>query len=721
VKVPGQEVWESISVRKELWSDENLVHPVETLDGDMLDTGSTLGFSIFGERDSIHRSEAHWVLRKRQLESATASLVERKWYILSPQMVMMQRWDLVTLLALVYTASVTPYEVGVLRNEPIYMKACNYCIDVIFLTDVIFNFFLAYFDTHVHQWMYDQRMIAIHYMEGWFTIDVISILPFDQILAGGGKFRSLRLLRLVRLTRILKLLRIVRAKRIASRIRFFQMFANNAVLRLCKFLGISLTLLHWTACIWAFVPELEIISRGIKDPIRDDYRFTWLGDVFCEDDENGECHDSAIERYVQSLEFAMCAMVMDFAKSSPQNLFEQIFAIVLCLIMGSVYGYMIGTVCSVVSSMDPATTEYNTTMDTLNQFLAEIRLEDDHANEVRDYFRYCRSHFRNAYYKELLQFMSPALRGMVTRHQHSVWIRQVWFFNCDDTEERTKFVTDVGLALQLEAYSPNELIIRTGDTADAMYIVQRGLVAIQGRPRGIGRFFGEDMILEGCCFTYTARVLTYLDVHALSRESLVSILEKGHFPGTKKLIHLRVNFMKFQAKIKLLVKAVKNESSYTRSNGDQLRAWRADLKKNGKDVDKRKELKANELVQSKQEEMSKKQYFQRLYQVGIQNMSNIELQNARANGTVDADAEDAPEDTRQSPLRRRSTRASMISQGVQGFKGGDEIGVKLMSVQKNVSTLREDMESRMENMERLLQMLVDEKSDPAADLPKPAE
>jgi len=41
---------------------------------------------------------------------------------------------------------------------------------------------------------------------------------------------------------------------------------------------------------------------------------------------------------------------------------------------------------------------------------------------------------------------------------------------------------------------------RHGDTADATDIsralVQRGIVGVHGRPRGIGRFFGEDMILE---------------------------------------------------------------------------------------------------------------------------------------------------------------------------------------------------------------------------------
>ena len=64
----------------------------------------------------------------------------------------------------------------------------------------------------------------------------------------------------------------------------------------------------------------------------------------------------------------MCAMVMGFARSQPQNEVEQMVAIALCMVMGCVYGYMIGAVCSAVSNMDPATTtEYNTKMDLLNK------------------------------------------------------------------------------------------------------------------------------------------------------------------------------------------------------------------------------------------------------------------------------------------------------------------------------------------------------------------
>ena len=368
---------------------------------------------------------------------------------------------------------------------------------------------------------------------------------------------------------------------------------------------------------------------------------------------------------------------------------------------------MIGTVCSVVSSMDPATSEYNQTMDQLNQFLSEIRLEEDHANEVREYFRYSRSHFRNQYHKRLLMFMSPALRGMVTRHQHSVWIRQVWFFNCNEDEERNRFVTDVGLSLVLEAFSPNELIIRQGDVADKMYIVQRGLVGVNGRPMGIGRFFGEDMILEGSCFTFTARVLTYLDVYSLSRVDLVRVLEMGHFPNTKKLISLRVLFMKFQAKIRLLVKAVRAADTYVRHTPDDIRYWKEELRNRGKDAGRRRELSDAEENMSAEQQNAKGSNFMKLYKLGLQHMSEVELQNARVNGCLDEEDEEptivgSADSSPSKLMQRKSSRMSVLSPLTGSAKklmargSDDRINSRMDSLSKSVGALRGARAARLE-------------------------
>ena len=66
----------------------------------------------------------------------------------------MKRWDAIIAVALVYTATITPYEVAFLDTKPgsrmsadlptfpIYLV--NLLIDIIFFTDLCFNFNLIY-------------------------------------------------------------------------------------------------------------------------------------------------------------------------------------------------------------------------------------------------------------------------------------------------------------------------------------------------------------------------------------------------------------------------------------------------------------------------------------------------------------------------------------------------------------------------------------------------
>ena len=72
------------------------------------------------------------------------------------------------------------------------------------------------------------------------------------------------------------------------------------------------------------------------------------------------------------------------------------------------------------------------------------------------------------------------------------------------------------------------MVFREGDVAGAMYIVIRGMCAMQGRVITGGKFFGEDMIMGGRRLA-DCRALTFLDVYELEKDSLDSILEDGKY------------------------------------------------------------------------------------------------------------------------------------------------------------------------------------------------
>ena len=77
---------------------------------------------------------------------------------------------------------------------------------------------------------------------------------------------------------------------------------------------------------------------------------------------------------------------------------------VVCFVLaGSIYAYVIGAICGIVSQMDPATQHYNQTMDQLNGFMEEIHLPQEQRNDYRDYFTFCKHKFKVEYYLNLLE------------------------------------------------------------------------------------------------------------------------------------------------------------------------------------------------------------------------------------------------------------------------------------------------------------------------------
>ena len=55
-------------------------------------------------------------------------------------------------------------------------------MDLLFLMDILVVFNTAYYDDDVDL-VDDRKQIAKTYVKGWFTIDLLAIIPFDKIIS----------------------------------------------------------------------------------------------------------------------------------------------------------------------------------------------------------------------------------------------------------------------------------------------------------------------------------------------------------------------------------------------------------------------------------------------------------------------------------------------------------------------------------------------------------
>ena len=202
-------------------------------------------------------------------------LKRRGMFLLNPHSTFNQWWDVATILALIFTMTVTPFEVCMVDtppDEPINgLFIANQVVNCIFVIDMVFIFFLPYKEQGKEAtWIKSHRRIASRYLRSWFVLDVISVFPFDIFTRIGvfGDMNSatlspslLKMPRMIRLLRLLKLVRVVRASRIFSRWEHSFGF-KYATKSLFFWVGIITLTLHWCACAWGLVAQLMGSQRS---------------------------------------------------------------------------------------------------------------------------------------------------------------------------------------------------------------------------------------------------------------------------------------------------------------------------------------------------------------------------------------------------------------------------------------------------------------------------
>jgi len=468
--------------------------------------------------------------KKKQImrwqNNATIKGFQESPYLLYPKYLFMQRWELVLAVAVLYTATVTPYEVafatvGVDTPSGLTSFIVNRIVDLFFFFDLAFiNFNLAYMDKSIGSgmWVVDRAKIVKRYLRGYFILDVVSTIPFGMIVLviGDSSLEKLKLLRIIRLVRITKLLKLLQTGHV---IKFLeQTGVSFNVLTLIKFVIGVLFIAHWLACGWHAVVRFE---NHIDN--------NWVNTYFS--NFPGQENPTHWQIYLASYYWALVTMTtIGYGDINPTTDIERVYEIFAMLVGTSVFAYVVGSLVTIVSNMDRKSNEYHEFMDHLNEHMLEMNLSEDLKNKVRKFFTFQQSSNDMGRYRQILSQLSPAIRGDVARAHCGKWLNLIPFFH----EAPIQFIQGIALRLDLETYPQSETIQVEGEQCEQMCIVQRGLVGGKGRVFNTGKVFGEILSGPGVN-TYSARALTYTDVYTLSRVDLERTCQQ--FPVMRQRLH----------------------------------------------------------------------------------------------------------------------------------------------------------------------------------------
>ena len=471
--------------------------------------------------------------------------------IISPKSKFSQRWDVLMILLLLYTAIVTPFEVAyIAESVPELLIFLNRLVDLCFFTDIIINFMLAYEMEDEGLWIVDHKLIAKRYVKSWFLIDLVSTVPFDVIANSGASndpdaseaLQNLKVLRVIRLFRLIKLARVLRASRIFKRWET-KIAMSYAMQSLIKFVIVVVVTTHWLACFLRLIVSLEINFDDKGQPLN----YLTRNDID---------KDTEWQQYLVGTYWALMTITtIGYGDIELYTDGEKVIGMFAMACGGFIYAYIVGAVCGIVATMDEATAKFQQRMDALQYYIKENRIPKALKYRLREYFYHTRELQRAQHYNELLSLMTPTLRGEVAVLANGEWIKKVPFFNPKlkgDEElgdELFQFITEVTMKLTIESFAPDELVITAGQRGHQMYIIRRGVVGSHGRIIGSGNYFGEDMILQSAIRLHDVRCLTYLDVYVLTKDDLEDVLELGQFPRIYKSVRRSVMKYAFRRNI----------------------------------------------------------------------------------------------------------------------------------------------------------------------------
>merc|ERR1719174_3516917 len=96
------------------------------------------------------------------------------------------------------------------------------------------------------------------------------------------------------------------------------------------------------------------------------------------------------------------------------------------VILGSIlWAYILSSLLNILNSVNPHRTAFEATMDELNAMMLDHSLPEALRRDVRHYFFECEDVWKFQRRSDLIQRMSPSLKGRVTLALCGEWIEKV--------------------------------------------------------------------------------------------------------------------------------------------------------------------------------------------------------------------------------------------------------------------------------------------------------
>jgi hypothetical protein len=319
-----------------------------------------------------------------------------------------------------WTAIVVPYEVAFVDQASSGMFMLGLFLDSLFILDLFVNFTSAV-ELNDEEVDVRFRIIAWHYIKGWFFLDIFACIPFQllELLVpnnGSGSYnRLLRLARLPRLYRLLRILRIFKMSKIFKHNRNVQAIVkiikmNEGVMKLIKVAAATLLLVHLMTCFWFLFAKFQDFNPDTwvfrKDIVDEDHWHQYLWSSYWTLQTLTTVGFGDIGS-ITNIEMAACCMWMIFGVGF--------------------YSFIIGNLSSIMNDIDYKNSVLQDKINALDEFAIKTKLPNKTIDKIKDFFRNNQEEDQDIIDPSLLSDLPIAIRADIMYHTHGEIIEKISF------------------------------------------------------------------------------------------------------------------------------------------------------------------------------------------------------------------------------------------------------------------------------------------------------
>jgi len=422
-------------------------------------------------------------------------------FMLHPRSRLRLAWDMTIALLLVYIATVIPYTISwgdaFTQTTKDRWAIIDWGVDILFVLDLIMNFRTGIIDIGTSEVIMDWELVGLHYIRGWFSLDLVSSVPIDRFTSFNSQM--LKLAKIGKIARILKILRPATARNFTESLSdMMSSFAQRCSRRSGVFWMLCL-LAHWLACVLKLSdPEMLTSYQDVAG----------FGD----------------REYLTALYWSMTTLTtVGYGDLIPTSDMGRGFCMVAMVIGGTFYGYVIGNISSIVANKDLNEQAYYERMDGVNAWLDFHRFPRLMRLKVRRHFQAFLSEQSAICETDIFDDLSPTLREDLGKYLIKEEVTQNPLF------DGLPIATIVRLQkiLHQVRWEEHRFITVAGQSGTCMYLVISGEVTKtepgqEPQTLGQGDSFGEEVLL-GLTekYAYTTMAETSVRMHMIEEEAFI--------------------------------------------------------------------------------------------------------------------------------------------------------------------------------------------------------